>query len=823
MLAWFRRHAKVLMVVLGSAAMAIFGLGPVFDTLSNGRRSENQNPDEYKVIATWKGGEIDRLQLDSMRVDHYQTVAFLDGVRQATEKKFGGERRPFVMPISPINSNRPEVVDGELISRYIFAQLAAEEGVVASDGMVDDYLEQLSAGANFSRQDYEAINNQVNSKYSTMSRIRERLKIELLANQMLLFGTLGISGSPNVTEAVQLFSRTTDQVECEVLPIDVTKMESQITDEPDSTVLKALYEEGKYDFPTANGEKPGFKMGPRLRLQYFAADFQSFLQKEMNKLSDEDVQKEYERLVAAKDEMVLEPLPVDDGSIQLNSPPPGASDVTPPPTGGEEMEDAPGDVTPPPGAPKAEAPKAEAPKTEAPKAEAPKAEAPKAEAPKAEAPKAEAEKQSSLSATGDYQFVSTSVQEEPKLEAAPQEPVEPKAEAPKAEAPKAEAPKAEAPKAEAPKAEAPKAEAPKAEAPKAEAPKAEATAAGEGETTQEPAGETAAQEPAPKERAIKPLKDIKEDVKRSMCEEPALEAMTKAISDASVSVQAYYEERLRWEFEQDQGSENEPVPMDLDSIAKQYGLVKKETGLVDFTEFSADALGSIRVFQNMMVQGRQSPQLIPLSQILFSNFDGLNEYEPNTIDDNWNTRNSYLYWVAQKVDTKIPSLDEARNEVAKYWKKQQAFNLAMEDAKKYQAKVNDGGGKLMSVVEGVPAANVIKTGAFTWFSSFGSTRYSSPVGVTGAGEKFMEAAFNTEQFKAGVAENESRDTIYVIQPVVEGKEIDIVGEDFLTNQLFKFKRIPDEVQQASQIYRRDALMDWYEEVNDRMQVKILDR
>ncbi|MDC3256189.1 hypothetical protein OAU93_02190, partial [bacterium] len=390
------------------------------------------------------------------------------------------------------------------------------------------------------------------------------------------------------------------------------------------------------------------------------------------------------------------------------------------------------------------------------------------------------------------------VQEESKSKVDPQEPAEPKAEAPKAEAPKAEAPKAEAPK-------------------------AEATDAGEGESTQEPAGETATQEPAPKERAIKPLKDIKEEVKRSMCEEPALEAMTKAISDASVSVQAHYEERLRWEFEQDQNSENEPVSMDLDSIAKQYGLVKKETGLLDFTEFSADALGSIRVFQNRMVQGRPSPQLIPLSQILFSNFNGLNDYEPNTIDDNWNTRNSYLYWVAQKVDTKIPSLEEAEGEVAKYWKKQQAFKLAMEDAAKYQAKVNDGGGKLMSLVEGVPAANVIKTGAFTWFSSFGSTRYSSPVGVTGAGEKFMEAAFNTDQFKAGVAENESRDTIYVVQPVVEGKEIDIVGEDFLTNQLFKFKRIPDEVQQASQIYRRDALMDWYEEVNDRMQVKILDR
>jgi len=549
--------------------------------------------------------------------------------------------------------------------------------------------------------------------------------------------------------------------------------------------VKRLYEEGKYDFPSANGEKPGFKMGPRLRLQYFVADFQSFLQEEMNKLSDEEVQKEYERLVAAKDEMVLEPLPVDDGSIELNSPPPEQSDGTPPPEensskNGEEMKDAPEDVTPPPTE-----------KTEAPKTEAPKTEAPKTEAPKTEAPKTEPGKQSNFGINAGYHFASTGLQEEAKPEAeklpeaesdtASQEPVKPVTETPEKETP--------------------------------------------AESTQETVVEIAepAQEPAPKERAIKPLKDIKEEVKRSMCEEPALEAMTKAITKASVLVQDHYEKRLRWEFDDNKKAEGEPAPMDLDEIAKEYGLVKKETGLVDFTELSADAFGSIRVFQNMMVQGRQSPQLIPQSQILFSNFSGLNEYEPKTIDDNWNTRNSYLYWVAQKVDTKVPSLDEAESEVAKYWKKQQAYQLAMEDAKKYQKIVNDGGGKLMSELDGVPDANVIKTGAFTWFSSFGSTRFSSPIGVTAAGEKFMEAAFNTEHLKAGVAENESRDTVYVVQPVVEGKEIDVVGEDFLTNQLFKFKRIPDEVQQASQIYRQDALMSWYQEVNDRMEVKILDR
>ena len=410
-------------------------------------------------------------------------------------------------------------------------------------------------------------------------------------------------------------------------------------------------------------------------------------------------------------------------------------------------------------------------------------------------------------------------EQEPKSESAPQESVEPVVETPVVETPVVETPVVETPVVETPVVETPVVE-PTAPVESGGA-QSEETAA----PPQEPGSETpaATQEPAPKERAIKPLKDVKEEVKRSMCEEPALEAMTTAITKASVMVQDYYEKRLRWDFEDSGKSEDEPAPLDLKAIAKQYKLIAKDTGLVDFTELSADTFGSVRVFQNMMVQGRQSPQLIPMSQILFSDFSGLNTYEPNTVDDNWNTRNSYLYWVAQTVNTKIPSLEESESEVKKYWKKQEAFKLAMKAAQGYQKTVNDSGGKLMSEISGLPEANVLKTGAFTWFSSFGSTRFSSPIGVTSAGEEFMKAAFKTPHLEAGVAENESRDTVYVIQPIVAGKEIDVVGEDFLTNQLFKFKRIPDEVQQVSQIYRRDALMDWYEEVNDRMEVKILDR
>ena len=62
MLGWFRRHAKILMVVLGSAAMAIFGLGPVFDELA--QRGGGGDAREAQVVATWDGGKITRVDLD---------------------------------------------------------------------------------------------------------------------------------------------------------------------------------------------------------------------------------------------------------------------------------------------------------------------------------------------------------------------------------------------------------------------------------------------------------------------------------------------------------------------------------------------------------------------------------------------------------------------------------------------------------------------------------------------------------------------------------------------------------------------------------------
>ena len=85
MLGWFRRHAKILMVVLGSAAMAIFGLGPVFDELA--QRGSGRDLRESQIVATWSGGKVTRVDLDKWQRGHWQAQRFLMGLNEAAINK----------------------------------------------------------------------------------------------------------------------------------------------------------------------------------------------------------------------------------------------------------------------------------------------------------------------------------------------------------------------------------------------------------------------------------------------------------------------------------------------------------------------------------------------------------------------------------------------------------------------------------------------------------------------------------------------------------------------------------------------------------------
>ena len=815
MLSWFRRHAKVLMVVLGSAAMAIFGLGPVFDTLANRAGGGSQRSKE--VVATWNGGEITRTDLDLMGRQHYQSQRFLAAVREAAEKKKGDVVNTLVLPIAQIQGNKQELIDEQLITRFLLAERGKQEGMVVSDGMVNDYLAMLSGDAGFSNRDLESINDSVNNRRCSLQSVRERLKTELLYNQMQLCTMAAVPMVPNPVESMELYGRTVEQIECEVLPIEVENYIGKLDVKPNAAELKRIYEEGKFEFADPTGERPGFKVSRKVNLQYLVADYETYLQNEVNKLSNEEVQKEYERLVEEESELVMEPIVPEDDSIEIDVTPSDDEPDAETEGGTNESADdseAPSDVTPPPSSEESTEGSGDPSNDESSEDDASDESGCEGSC--------DEDDQSLSVRSNKYQFVSTAVQEDEKEEPAetaveiesaeqvveasePAEPAEMAGDAETNSEGNSEGENSEGENSEGENSEG------------EEAAEQEGEIGGIGDIMEDADAINAEEEKIV--RTAKPLKDVAMDVKRSMAEPAAIKAMTEALTKASVIVQDHFEKRLRWDSRDNKKGE-EPAPLDHAALAKKYNLTAKESGLVDDVEIAQDPMGQVRVYMTLERQGRQVPQLVPVGQLVFTNYNDMQLYNAQTVNDNWGNKSSYLFWLSEKTPARIPTFEECRPAVEKFWKSQKALELAMKEADSIKSKVNGAGGKKLTELYADRASS---TGSFTWFSNFGSTRYGNPIGVTSPGGDFMKTAFSLASHEAGVAMNSPKDIIYVVQAITESKGVESVGTDYLENQYFKYKKIPTEVMRVARLYLQEFSYDWNQEFSDEMGLKFLDR
>ena len=777
-LRWFRRHAKVLMVVLGSGAMAIFGLGPVFDTLS--RPSSNRATSENEVVAKWKEGDITRNDLNVLQNRHFQVQRFLAQLSETAVDRKGDDFRSLAQPVPPINTGQKftqTLVDEQLIDRMLMAEKAEAEGIVVSDGIIDDYLAMASGDAGFSRNDLELINQKANQGSCSLENIRRHLRTELLSMQMRMYSMAGLPMVPNPVESMELFGRVAERVECLTMPVSVEQFLGKMSEEPTSSEINTLFEAGKHDYADPEGIKPGFKLRNKVKVQYFVANFETFMQNEMNKLTDEDVQKEYDRLVEEKANIVMETIPADD-AIQIDDPPPilpGNGEAN------ESTEDADG-VAPPPSLESGES-----------------TEGGSVEGNSEEGNSVEGDQSLKLTARKD-QYVSLRLQEENQEESEQEG-----------------ASSAES------------TEAATAETESADATQAESAESGEAATTDEAAAETTDDELGPLladdskelEKRVRPLKDVADAVKRAMVSADARKAMDESIKRAQVKVSSYHAKVMKWEYtdEKKRKDKEEPTPIDFKALAEKHNLVLNETPLSDEFALSESQLGRVAV--PLLVQGpngQQQRAVRSVSQILFDRFDDYKIYEPSPAND-FLTGDSYLYWLSEKEDARSPELDECKEEIIKFWKSRKAIELAQAEAQKIVDKVK-GEGKLLSDLY---AERATSTGEFSWFNNFGRPAIGTPANVTDPGDEFMQTAFGLAKSEVGMSPNRSKDTIYVIQMVSERKTIDELGSDYLNNQFFRFKQVPGDVKAVSSYYGRELNYDWNQEFTDEMGLKFMGR
>ena len=838
-LRWFRRHATLFMVTFGVAAMAIFGLGPVFDTLTTSMQSSGdvENP----TVAKWTDGDITRFDLDGKRVNHFQMQRFLEGLRQSAQAKAAREEVEFRSMAQPIpmlrqtTNGEQEYYDEQIIDRMLMAERAKQEGMSISDGMIDDYIALASGDAQFSRRDLMAINKEANRGQCSLETVREHLKLELLASQMRNYTMTGLPLVPNATEAMELYSRTNDRIECEVIPVKVSDYLTSVSEEPSALQVQEIYDQGKYQYPDPTGERPGFKIDRHMKLQYFLANFDTFQQNEINKLSDADVQAEYDRLVTEKDDMVMEIIP--DASIETGEALPGIELNL----GGENETEPAGEAPVGDAMPDANAPASEtAVPTEMDEGVTEEG--------------VEESDQSMVVQRAKAEFVSMTQEEtadevvQEGVEAVQegvevvQEGVEVVQEAEgvvteitgAVQTETTDTPAAEVMTESANQAAAVPAE---TDATTVEAAQTETTTPAE--NTQAATGEVlpdegmitdsaVPQDVGPMlgsdseiEKRVVPLADVADKLKRRMTQVAASRAMDDAVQRAEAKMAVYQNKWMRWNARNEMSPKDageKPEMPNFNEVADEFNLEFGETGLVDEDGIAEEKIGQVySAYEVTGPTGQTRRVSLPIAQVVFTNYALTDLFEPNSVRDIIGS-SAYVYWMSEKEDTRVPELDEVKDDVIKFWKGKKALEKAVAEAQKMADKVNSVGDKLTTVYPNKAAP----TGEFTWFQNFGGDPgLGKPIGVPKPSEEFMQRAFASETMKAGVATNETKDTVYVVQRTSDLPPITETGTSYMENQFFKFKRVPQDVTMASNYYLRQLDLGWNQDFVDSMKLEMV--
>jgi hypothetical protein len=802
-MSWIRKYQKGLMAFFGIILIGIFTITLVLP--NSGNVGPTRLRTEDPVVMRWKGGQLKASEISDLRFRHYQSMRFMNSLFEYAMEKKQGNITPRVEVIQSIETGTPgdvQSAEEEVVQRYILAKEAQSQGIVVSDEAVDEYLALMIDNVPMTPAEMAAVNRRTNPQTEYL-QVREAIRMELAARQMRMFALPGLNFPMNPTQAAQYYTRTARLIDCEVLPYKVEDYVGKVTSSPRVEELQKLYAEGRGHFPDPFDTRPGFKNERKIKLQYFVADYEAFLVNEMNKLTDQEVQAEYDRRVQANDISIMEEVKPEEKKEEAPLPGDGAPQT---PAEGEKKEGEQAPAAPPAdgGAPAPEA----TPATETPAN------------PPADAPKdGDGEKKDGQAATAQTNSV-TFVSFQPNSQEPEKQ--EPAKEAPPAEttpAEPAQEPAAPATEPAAPAAQPEATQQPAAEQSAAEQPAAQQPAEPAPATADNPAA--APQVPAPPVMRPKALKDVAEQLKRALKSAAAQEALNLAIEEAQGAVNEFQSELQDWRGTPEKERGPEPT-FDPAAIAKRLNLKFEESELLSLRKLIDSPVGKIT--QYIRTQTNFAPETV--AQYVIPRFGEIQPYRDFVFRDVFSAnagtlqRLTYVFWPTEKVEASIPTFEEARAEIEKAWKLEQALALAKADAEKAAAESNSSGKKLAEIF----GDKATPTGQFPWFSAgMGSFGYFTIPGVTSPGEEFMKTAFNLQPGKAAIAANDDRSQVYVIRMLSDDTRSTADMMKQLTENVTPQKPYPESLNAVANTYLRRNFSDWQNQYLDSQKIEWLNR
>jgi hypothetical protein len=850
---WFRKHQKVMLVFFGVILMIIFVLGSALPWFGSGGGGPggSQQTSANQTVVKWNGGSLNRFQFSRLKNLHFAALRFQEQlVRQAQAQ--AGKNWPGIRtePISGIDAKpESEDFDRQLFRRFMLAQFAHDKlDMVISDQLVNDYL-YLISDLSLSQQDLFNVNMAANSQAVDFRDILEYIKLELAAMRVddllsVSVPFLGLLRNPTLSngspaDQFLAYLQTEKRFECVVKPFAVADYLGQVKAGPTGTQIRALYEQGRNLLPQERANQPGFKRPRKLAVEFLRADFQTFQDRAIQDVTKEQVLQEYNRLVEAKDPLVMEDIPQTEGDAVAPNPegeglqdPEGDGDLAPAPEGGEMTEEAPAGDAANPTAPSAGNEAAPPPAEKKPADDDGSQPAGKTDSAADDAAPTPGNQDEPSSDDGggtaqiqpteeSSRYVSVSIQspsalQEPQPEQ--QEPADAPGEKPADEPADQPVPQesTENPPASEPaptqNEPATSGQMPATQEAGDDQP-ADAAAPGQAapqDSTQTPPSAadkpplTGPQEPLIPEKQQRPKKldeELELSIKRRMKAEEAGKEMQKMLDKVQAQMQQYHDLLMDYEFALEQGEDDveKPKPIDFRKLADECRLTYGSTDLVDYLEFQETEIGkSVHV----------SDQVVRIADELFSTFDTISLHAPFVPTAAF-TGESYVFWVTDKRESVIPKLDEARREIIDYWKKQEAYKLALADAEQVAQRARQNNEKILETF----ADTARQTGEFSWFSR------TPPLNVELPGEEFLSLAFHLKENEIGVAPNFDQSIVYLVQKTKEDPRSAEQLRDQFLKEVATFKRPWNTA--VVRRYSGEAAQDWTDFVQDEMGVQWL--
>ncbi|MCU0876391.1 MAG: hypothetical protein MUF06_01180 [Pirellulaceae bacterium] len=800
---YLRKNQKTVLVIMGVVLMFTFTIGGSLSFLtgptlfSGSTEGGAVNP----VVATWRGGKIREDDLQKARMLHLVTVNFLRqllmlSVERGGEPVVGGQPIPKGTQLGQIAQIDPgipaDASEFSLVRTMLLAKKADELKVAVDRESARQFLRGLNIEFEVPEAEWPQIARDVIGDNLAMSydQLLDHLAFELKAQHVRMMSQAGLfSVSP--AAAWEYHNRLNRRFAIEAYPVETAAFVSKVTETPSDAVLRDLFLEGRTRDPNPSIAEPAFRQPQRIAFDYLRVDFQPFLEKAKQTITDEQVAKQYElditqgkhKVLALPDNPAVPATPASPATP--TEPKPDNEPAAVKPDGGNPPEEPSAANTPAEDKPAESKPDTQEPDKKLPPE--PSADAPpaaKADEPAASEAKAEQQPAETPAEPAPCQVEDTAAETEPTAEPTDQPAVEKPSEAP---ATVVESAAAEPPGAT---------ESPVAPPVDPSAP------------PPPPAGESTPPISPPTEAPkFKPLSEVQDEIRTTLAQSIAQEAMSKAVSAAIAEISQHGSKLRRWEAAQEAKRKSttvvDPGKLPLAEIAQRHGFTFESIPLVDRFQVAKFEIG-----RNVMEFDRAALQMGRFNSLSFADIafvPGESLYTPQQVNASLNDV-SYIFWRTAEESAKELTFADAKPAVLKFWKDQQAFKLAGEEAVTLAKKAADA----KSLREVLDPSKVIDVAPFSWLSAgsltFGANEptLSTVPEIELAGQEFMRGVFSLSPGETGTAPNQPETRVYVVRVVSQAPD------DNILRQMFVDSGMNFQLMSVAQRETFETAFKWYE-------------